>query len=144
MLRLLWAAAAACLIASAALAHDDWFRVYEHNNPQSGRLCCGGSEDMNDPNADCEHLTSDQVHETKDGVIFLSRRYNAQVFVPHSKIEWDYPRDGYSKQVTPMSPAYSAGWCGKPRSRGGWGDPTPENPDPNFYTLCAFMLPGGT
>jgi hypothetical protein len=139
-------AAALAATASLAHAHDDWMGVYERNDAATGRLCCGGSDDMNDPSSDCEHLTDSQLQYTADGVWILSRRYHAKVFVPNVKIHWDYPRNATTKEVTPMSPAYPAGWCGKPRGTT-WNSPShfgPDNPDPNFYTFCAFVLPGGT
>ena len=104
----------------------------------ANRLCCGG-----DPvTGDCEWLTSEQVVESGQGLIILSKRYGAKVFVPLGRVQWDIPRrtDG---QAADPSNTFQGAWCGKPRSTApGW--PVDEaNPDPNFITFCAFFSPGG-
>lgn len=133
-------AATLCLLYSPARAHDHYGGVYEYNKPPGqGRLCCGGDEKT----GDCEGLMSDQIHESADGVTILSKRYQAKVFIPMARIQWDYPRTQDGMPAFPHD-VYAGHWCGKPRSD--WpagGKPTPENPDPNFFTFCAFMLPGG-
>lgn len=128
------------VLTGLARAHDHFQGVYEHNNPSSGRLCCGGSEDMNDPNADCEWLTDEQVEQSAQGLTILSRRYKAKVFVPHSRVEWDVPRNASGKPADPHG-MYKGAWCGKPRTAA-W-PMTPDDPDPSFHTFCAFFEPGG-
>ena len=131
-------ALAGLLVAGPVFGHDIYSQVYEKNGlPGQSRLCCGGDEKR----GDCEGLDSDRIHETPDGVYFLSRRYGAQVFVPKHRIHWDGPRTNGTMQLAdPLNrPAH---WCGRPRMDTD-GAPNDDNPDPRFITFCAFMLPGG-
>lgn len=101
--------------------------------------CCGG-----DPvTGDCEALDEHQYQVLNNGdVVFSSKRYSAKVTVPRDKVVW-LPVDD--------KPAH---WCGKPRANMSTGyspgssgvstmSPTAEQPDPVYWTYCAFVAPGG-
>lgn len=127
-------------LASAALAHDIYSNVYEYNAPkdQGRKLCCGGGE-----KGDCEGLGYEDMAETPDGIVIISKRYKARVFIPRHRIQWDVPRDGYSGEAADPKSTHPIHWCGKPRSAApGWGVDR-DNPDPDFITFCAFIAPGG-
>lgn len=132
--------AAALLLAAPAYGHDIYMNVYEGNAPKTEpqrRLCCGGDKDR----GDCEGMSYDQMTEVPGGVRLLSKRYNAVVFVPQSRITWDVPRDGFSGEAADPQNTHPIHWCGKPRPSG-WA-PDERNPDPNWVTFCIFIAPGG-
>lgn len=135
-------AAMLCLLSSPAKAHDHYGNVYEYNGkPATHRLCCGGDEKT----GDCEALLPDQIYQMQGGVVILSKRYQARVFVPNSRIAWDYPRDYNTGEPAFPHDSYAGHWCGKPRKGVSSLEvpPTPDQPDPDMWTYCAFVLPGG-
>jgi len=116
----------ACLfLATGALAHD----VYKGIYGVKGNLCCGG-----DPQTgDCEALAFDQIHENGGVIVVDSKRYGHPVLVPQDRIVWG----GIPGEV----PGTAGHWCGIPRAQP--ATTTPEQPDPNYLTFCAFIAPGG-
>ena len=112
------------LMVNQASAHD----VYRELRSPTGQLCCGG-----DPvTGDCEAVNY-QVNP--DGsATFQSRRYGASVLIGASKITW---------LPVPGGEAFEAHWCGVPRTKVQLAPFTDENPDPTFWTYCAFIAPGG-
>lgn len=97
-----------------------------------GRICCSGDKKQ----GDCEAVT---FRLTPEGdAVISSRRYGADVLVARDRIVWS-PVPGSAE------PAH---WCGVPRARatrGGQRSPVdPDNPDPGYLTLCAFIDPGSS
>lgn len=117
---LLWVA-----YVTQAHAHD----VYNQLRSATGQLCCGG-----DPvTGDCEGIVS--PHENVDGsATFFSKRYGASVLVAKDKITW---------LPVPGGEDYEAHWCGVPRAKVPLAPVNDDNPDPGFWTYCAFWAPGG-
>jgi hypothetical protein len=95
----------------------------------TGQLCCGGDEKT----GDCEAV---RYEINVDGsAIFTSRRYGgASVLIAHDKITW---------LPVPGGEANEAHWCGVPRTKVFLAPVNNENPDPTFWTYCAFIAPGG-
>ncbi|WP_460447847.1 hypothetical protein [Alsobacter sp. SYSU BS001988] len=118
---------AAALAATALLlAHD----VYGDLRSREGNLCCTG-----DPvRGDCEWA---EYRLLPDGdVEMLSHRHRTWIHVAHQMVVW-LPIPGSDR------PAH---WCGvrrMPVLPGQMSPLTPENPDPRFFTYCAFIDPGG-
>lgn len=116
---------------TAGLAHD----IYTPLRSNSGVPCCGG-----DPQTgDCEAVTY-RILPNGDAVV-TSKRYRAQIRVAKARITWS---------AVPGS-RDEAHWCGVPRSAyfGNSARPAPlqyppDNTDPVFVTVCAFIDPGGT
>ena len=128
------------------LAHDGYSNVYRHNRTDGpgAQLCCGG-----DPvTGDCEELTFSQVETVPGGVIITSKRYGAKVQVPSHMVEWTIPLDMKTKEPAFKNDPYAGHWCGKPRASmaSGYGATAPADdsqPDPTYWTFCAFVKAGG-
>lgn len=101
--------------------------------------CCGG-----DPvTGDCESYEKGGYQVLANGdVVFTTKRYGGKVTVPRDKVVW-LPVDDKE-----------AHWCGKPRANMATGystggvtmgnqQITAEQPDPVYWTYCAFVAPGG-
>lgn len=104
-----------------ASAHEFYTDLTDRN----GHKCCGGD--------DCEAVVDYRVGP--DGAVLMrSERHHAWVLVPAGRVEW--------KQV-PGGEDRPAHWCG--RKRQGYDGPvTAEQPDPDWWTYCAFVVPPGT
>lgn len=114
------------LMGTPAAAHD----VFNNLRSPTGQLCCGG-----DPvTGDCEALGPDDYRVGPSGVVIHSKRYGTTVEIGPDKIVW---------QGVPGSDA-PVHWCGVPRTKTLVPTPTPDNPDPTYYTFCAFISPGGS
>ena len=117
------------LFASTAIpvgAHD----VYTRLRSTSGQLCCGG-----DPlTGDCEAIGTRYTLEPSGDAVFMSSRYQARVRIGRDKITW---------LPVPGGEDSEAHWCGVPRTQVSLAPVTHENPDPAFWTYCAFITPGG-
>jgi hypothetical protein len=127
----------ACLLGRGVLlpagAHD----IYRELQTPQGTPCCGG-----DPvTGDCEPLEESQFTLHPDGSATVrSARYGAAIQVAAARITWlPLPpgRDGRT---------YPGHWCGAPRQQASRVYPAPVvpwNPDPVYWTYCAFIAPGG-
>lgn len=116
-----------------AHAHD----IYTGLRTGQGTPCCGG-----DPvTGDCEALDEGQFTVRADGSLLVrSHRYAATVQVAAEKVTWLPLPPGLDGKVHP------AHWCGVPRAALQARYPVPVvpyNPDPAFWTYCAFVAPGG-
>lgn len=109
-------------------AHDIYNGLHEGLDP-AAKLCCGG-----DPvTGDCEAVEY-KVFANGDALIF-SKRYQRSVMIARDKITW---------LAIPGGEAFEAHWCGKPIEKMGYPpSPDPEQIDPQTYTYCAFIRPGG-
>jgi hypothetical protein len=114
-----------------AVGHD----IYTPLRSPSGVPCCGGDEKT----GDCEPVTY-RILPNGDALV-SSRRYRARIHVARARITWS---------AVPGSKA-EAHWCGVPRSTYFGSGPNPprlqwppDDTDPAFVTLCAFIDPGGT
>lgn len=127
--RLSRVASAFFMVAASAVpvtAHD----VYTQLRSTSGQLCCGG-----DPvTGDCEAIGSRYTIEPGGDAVFVSSRYQARVKIGRDKITW---------LPVPGGEDSEAHWCGVPRTKVNLAPVTDENPDPSFWTYCAFIAPGG-
>lgn len=138
------AAAVLRLGCGPAVSHDIWLRAKEFNRP-TGFPCCGG-----DPvTGDCEGLLDDQIWDQPNGdVIIFSRRYQARITIPASRIMVDVPRatEGEDKgQPLDKLTQFSAHYCGKPRGSPPLGYAIgPDDPDPNFHLFCFWRNGGGS
>lgn len=108
---------------------------YAHQGGE-GTPCCGG-----DPlEGDCEPVGHNyEVLQTGDVLMITNRFGRSRVLIAREKILWMTVRGGEFSD---------AHWCGRPRNSYAPGDPeydTPtfNNPDPEFYTVCAMISPGG-
>lgn len=118
----------ALLIVTPVKAHDIYTTLRQGLVPE-GQLCCGGDPET----GDCEAISEYRVFE--DGAaVFVSRRYGKTVLIGKDKITW---------QAVPGGTYSEAHWCGKPRTIVSGAPITPENPDPELWTYCAFIAPGG-
>lgn len=111
-----------------ANAHDIYNNLRQ-DGTTTGRLCCGG-----DPvTGDCEAV---RYQMNPDGTAtFLSERYGkVSVLIGADKITW---------MSVPGGEHSEAHWCGVPRTKVQLAPIDAENPDPNFWTYCAFIAPGG-
>jgi hypothetical protein len=125
------AAALACAGGQSASGHD----IYMELRSKQGLPCCGG-----DPKTgDCEPVTY-SILPNGDALI-VSKRYRARIRVAQARITWS---------AVPGS-RDEAHWCGVPRKHyygTGRNAPAlmwpPDETDPDFVTLCAFIDPGGT
>lgn len=125
----IWAGLIGAALSTAGMparAHDVYTGLYD----RVGQICCGG-----DPHfGDCEPLREDQVAVHPDGSVTMqSRRYGTSITVGAPKVTW-LPVRGSD------APAH---WCGVPRTRIELGPVDDENPDPGYWTYCAFVTPGG-
>jgi hypothetical protein len=139
-MRLMFILFAALLFAPAAQAHDIYKGLHEGLVPE-GQLCCGG-----DPvTGDCEAVGTAYEVLPDGSAIFTSERYKRQVHVSKEKITWAF---------VPTGEFSEAHWCGKPRQSttsgyapgSGYGMTAPPDavqPDPETWTYCAFIAPGG-
>lgn len=120
------AAAVLRLACGEAGGHDVYTQLRNH----VGQLCCGGDPDT----GDCEPLEADQFKVLANGdVLVQSRRYNASLLVSSIKVTW----------LPVAGSAAPAHWCGVPRTKVYLAPVNAENPDPGFWTYCAFIAPGG-
>lgn len=110
-----------------ANAHDIYTHLREGGVP-TGQLCCGG-----DPNTgDCEAV---RYQMNPDGsATFFSRRYGVSVLIGADKITW---------MAVPGGEHSEAHWCGKSRQIVSGAPIDDRNPDPAYWTYCAFIAPGG-
>jgi hypothetical protein len=123
----------ACILTRAD-AHDIYSNVREFNDPNK-MICCGGGEHV----GDCEAVEYRVIpDEQGGGALFLTKRYGGKwVHIAKDKIAWDKVKGGE---------AFEAHWCGKPYAHMGEFRPDkgdPLQPDPDFFTYCAFLQPGG-
>jgi hypothetical protein len=109
-------------------AHDIYTTLKQ---PDGVALCCGGT--------DCEAVAY-KILPTGDAIVSPRKNVQGEVLVPKDKITWmQVPGGEYSE----------AHWCGRKRYSGtAWGSvndgaTTPDQPDPTFWTYCAFIAPGG-
>ena len=113
---------------SKAYPHDIYHGVRDHRNV----LCCGG-----DPvTGDCEALEADQiVYRVGQNPRMFSRRYQAWITVS---------QDIVLPTAIPGDKGAAGHYCGVRRVGALLTSPTtPEQPDPMFWTYCAFVAPGG-
>jgi hypothetical protein len=124
--------AAVVLLASwPAMGHD----IYTPLRSNSGVPCCGGDKTT----GDCEAVTY-RLLPNGDALV-NSKRYRAQIRVAKGRITWS---------SVPGSKE-EAHWCGVPRTAY-YGNGTrqaplqypPDETDPKFVTICAFIDPGST
>lgn len=129
----------ASLIVAAALgplsgslaAHD----IYTELRSQTGLPCCGG-----DPRTgDCEPVTYRML--PNGNALVRSKRYGATIQVARARITW----------ASVPGSRDEAHWCGAPRVSyfgNGIRQPPlqypPDDTDPRFVTICAYIDPGGT
>jgi hypothetical protein len=116
-----------------AYGHEYYNKLRESYDQTTGRLCCGG-----DPQTgDCEAVAY-QILPNGDAIFFTSRYGQRKVLIAKERIFW---------MAVPGGEANEAHWCGKPRSAfpsAGAALPVDaEQPDPEVWTYCAFIAPGG-
>lgn len=119
------------LAAFPAAGHD----IYAPLRSPSGLPCCGGDRKT----GDCEPVT---YRLLPDGDVLVdSKRYGSRIRVAKARITWS-PVPGSRD---------AAHWCGVPRSVyfGNRSRPPPmqyppDDTDPRFVTLCAFIDPGAS
>lgn len=118
------------LLSSTAYPHDIYSGLTQ--NPYPMVSCCSGN--------DCEGVEWSGVTIHIDGSATLySKRNGNSVLVAAGRIKWDaLPMDLEGR-------VYPAHWCGVKRSKIEAGEtaPTDDQPDPNYWTYCAFIAPGG-
>jgi hypothetical protein len=115
---------------TGAQSHDIYSGLRDTSVRGTGQLCCGG-----DPvNGDCEAIGENYVLLENGNYRFRSARYEVEVEVAYDKIVW---------ASVPGGEVFSAHWCGVPRSKVYLAPVTKENPDPNYWTYCAFIDGGG-
>jgi hypothetical protein len=126
----LFAALAVAISASAAFGHDIYSKFYEGGAPGLGRWCCSGDEEGK--TGDCAPATY-EIRPNGDAVM-ESRRYpGKKILVAKHRILW---------MSIPGGEKYEAHYCGIPR----YASSTPPNdddPDLEFITYCAAIVPGG-
>lgn len=114
-------------------AHDIYTNLYSGGAPGIGQWCCSGDA----VTGDCEAVGSNYRIEPNGDAVILSRRYSRQVRIGREKITWLPVTGGETSE---------AHWCGKPRPALS-ATPAPpvneEQPDPDTWTYCAFITPGG-
>lgn len=126
----LWCVASALSMVAASTAPAPAHDVYTQLRSTSGQLCCGG-----DPNTgDCEAIGTRYTIGPGGDAVFVSSRYHARVQIGRDKITW---------LPVPGGEDSEAHWCGVPRTKVSLAPVTDENPDPAFWTYCAFIAPGG-
>ncbi len=116
------------VICHHAKAHDIYNGVRDHRNV----LCCGG-----DPvTGDCEALEAEQiVYRAGQNPRMYSKRYQAWITVS---------QDIVLPTAIPGDKGAAGHYCGVPRSGALLTSPvTADQPDPLFWTYCAFVAPGG-
>lgn len=125
------AASAVVVSIPSVRAHD----IYTPLRSNSGVPCCGGDAKT----GDCEPAVY-KILPNGDALV-TSKRYRAQIRVAKARITWSAVEGSKDE----------AHWCGVPRSayfgNGGRSAPLqypPDNTDPVFVTICAFIDPGGT
>ena len=121
---------ALALLSGPARAHD----IYTgERRPGLGTSCCGG-----DPvTGECEALSEDQIAiEPDGGMTIVSRRYAAMVRVSRDQIQFK-PIAGAPREAM-------GHWCGTARASAGHVGEQPDQlqPDPRWWTFCAFLTPG--
>ncbi len=126
-----FAALLTCAACPLASSHD----IYMGLRSKQGLPCCGGDAKT----GDCEPVTY-SILPNGDALI-VSKRYRARVRVAKARITWS---------AVPGS-RDEAHWCGAPRKQyygSSRNAPVlmwpPDETDPEFVTLCAFIDPGGT
>lgn len=129
----------ALALSSPAWAHDVYDGLhsgFDQNGEQTfqrhvGNLCCNG-----DPvTGDCEPL-DDFVALPNGNYMISSKRWQRRVEVNAGKVSWS----GVAGSEAMVH------WCGKPRDKQaypGAGSVTPDQPDPDTWTYCFFIVPGG-
>lgn len=117
------------ILAAKAHAHDIYTDLH-YGGAATGRLCCGGN--------DCEPVAY-RILPTGDAIFSPRKNVQGEVLVPKDKITW---------MAVPGGESSEAHWCGRKRLSGSaWGSvndgkPDNEQPDPTFWTYCAFIAPG--
>lgn len=130
---LILVAGMAILSASAAAWPHDIYTDEPKLSPQGG-TCCGG-----DPvGGDCEPLLAEDVAlDPSGGMSIVSRRWHAVIRVGPATIQ--------HRALAGSDPRAVGHWCGKTRTDAGWSKDPPEplmQPDPRFWTFCAWLTPG--
>jgi hypothetical protein len=134
-----WMTGSARLLAAMMLVLAGWpaagHDIYGSLRSNSGVPCCGGDEKT----GDCEPVTY-RLLPNGDALV-RSKRYRAQVRVAKGRITWS---------AVPGS-KNEAHWCGVPRAvyfgNGSRQAPLqypPDDTDPLFVTICAFIDPGAS
>jgi hypothetical protein len=113
-------------------AHDIYTNLYSGGAPGIGQWCCSGDA----ATGDCEAVGSGYRIEPNGDAVITSRRYRREVRVGREKITWLPVAGGEASE---------AHWCGKPRAAMSLEGrkPDSEQPDPDTWTYCAFITPGG-
>jgi hypothetical protein len=119
----------ALLAAGPALAHDIYGQFYSGGAPGVGRWCCNGNTEGT--TGDCAPA---EYRMLPDGsALMQSKRYPGKtIHVAAGRILW---------MTIPGGEAFEAHLCALPRRPG--EAVTPDDPDPEFVTLCAAINPRG-
>lgn len=109
-------------------AHEMYSKFYEGGAPGLGRWCCSGDEEGK--TGDCAPATY-EIRRNGDAVM-ESRRYpGKKIIVAKHRILW---------MSIPGGEKYEAHYCGIPRYAGS-PPPNDDDPDPEFITYCAAIVP---
>lgn len=115
-----------------ARGHDIYGQLFSGGSPGVGQWCCSGDQ----ATGDCEALGAKYALNPNGSVDIVSRRYGAAVHVAASKVTW---------LAVPGGENSEAHWCGKMRKdlTTNYAAISREQPDPNAWTYCMFIAPGG-